>query len=329
MNQIPKIQNCPGTLAEGYETYSSACLKQMYKGKKVSHILQYQDLASKNKENASFLENLKRISVSGVQEKFSLILDKKELRLIKEGEQGTFILKTVSEKIKNANQMPANEHLTMQIAGQIYGIETAPNCLVFFGNGEPALLVKRFDINKIGEKIGVEDFASLAAKTPQTHGTDYKYQGNYFETFDILKANVPAYKIESLKLYKLIIFNYLFSNGDAHLKNFSILETELGDYRLSPAYDLLNSSIHIEDHDFALEEGLLPKNLAKGNVRKQFLKLGELAGISEKKALEIMNFMCLKSEKVEKLIQNSFLTDKLKRNYLQSYQARIKKLIKE
>ncbi|SFN87223.1 HipA-like C-terminal domain-containing protein [Salegentibacter flavus] len=50
----------------------------------------------------------------------------------------------------------------------------------------------------------------------------------------------------------------MFSNGDAHLKNFAILETPMGDHWLSPAYDLLNTRIHVDDSDFALEEGLLP-----------------------------------------------------------------------
>jgi serine/threonine-protein kinase HipA len=85
-----------------------------------------------------------------------------------------------------------------------------------------------------------------------------------------MKKLVPAYKLETPKLLKLLIFNYLFSNGDAHLKNFSLLETPLGDYRLSPAYDLLNSSLHINDRDFALDDGLLPKKMAQGKLSNQF-----------------------------------------------------------
>ena len=36
------------------------------------------------------------------------------------------------------------------------------------------------------------------------------------------------------------------------------------DYRLSPAYELLNSRIHIDDKEFVLDDGLLPENLAQG-----------------------------------------------------------------
>jgi serine/threonine-protein kinase HipA len=42
--------------------------------------------------------------------------------------------------------MPANEHLTMQIARQVFGIETAENALIFFQNGEQAYITKRFEI---------------------------------------------------------------------------------------------------------------------------------------------------------------------------------------
>ena len=186
----------------------------------------------------------------------------------------------------------------------------------------------RFDVQSDGSKLAQEDFASLAQRTPQTHGTDYKYLGNYLELFELMQRHLPTYKIEAPKLLKLLVFNYLFSNGDAHLKNFSVIETSMGDYRLSPAYDLLNSRIHIEDKDFALDDGLLPKNLAQGKIGLQFAKLAELAGISEKNFQTIMELMLSKSDLVEKMVVASFLNDTTKRNYLQSYQGRLKQLVK-
>ena len=124
------------------------------------------------------------------------------------------------------------------------------------------------------------------------------------------------------------MFNYLFSNGDAHFKNFSLLETSMGDFRLSPAYDLLNSSIHIEDRPFALEDGLLPLNLAQGKIGSQFAKLAEFAEISEKIYSDILSLMTGQSHLVEKLTTFSFLDEKTKRNYWQSYQGRLKQLMK-
>lgn len=325
---LPEIQYCPGTLAEGFQTYSRTCLNKVFQGKKVHHVLPYDSPASNSETDDLFEENRKRISISGVQEKFSVLLEKNKLRLINEGERGTYILKPIPSIGKKSDQMPSNEHLTMQIARQIYGIETAENALIFFKNGSPAYITKRFDVKDDGTKLAQDDFASLAERTPQTHGEHYKYLGNYLEIFQLMQKYLPAYKLEAPKVLKILIFNYLFSNGDAHFKNFSLLETPMGDYRLSPAYDLLNSRIHIEDKDFALDDGLLPRNLGQGKICQQFAILSEQAGISSKIFNDIMNLMLSQSDNVEKLITASFLNDTTKKNYRQSYQGRLKQLMK-
>ena len=326
---MPEIKYCPGTLAKGFDKYSRACLNRVFNGKQVFHVLPYDSPATNQETDELFEENRRRISISGVQEKFSVLLEKNKLRLINEGERGTYILKPIPGAGKKTDQMPANEHLTMQIARQVYGIETAENALIFFKNGTPAYITKRFDVRKDGSKWAQEDFASLAGRTPQTHGEHYKYLGNYLELFHIIQTHLPAYKTEIPKLFKVLIFNYLFSNGDAHFKNFSVLETPMGDYRLSPAYDLLNSRIHIEDKDFALDDGLLPVNLAQGRISQQFLLLAEHAGLSEKQATDAFNLLLSRSELVENLIAASYLNDSTKRNYWQAYQTRLKRMAKQ
>jgi len=325
---LPLIKYCPGTLSEGFDTYSRTALKRVFNGKKVNHILPYDSPTSNPESDALFEDNRKRISISGVQEKFSVILEKNRLRLNNESENGTYILKPIPGAGKKSDQMPANEHLTMQIARQIYDIETAENALIFFKDGTPAYITKRFDVSEDGSKLAQDDFASLAKRTPQTHGEHYKYLGNYLEIFEILQKYLTTYKIEAPKLLKILVFNYLFSNGDAHFKNFSILETPFGDYRLSPAYDLLNSRIHIDDKDFALDEGLLPKNLAHGKIALQFATLSAKANINEKTFQEMLSFMISQSTSVEKMIAASYLNESTKRQYLQLYQSRLQQLMK-
>ena len=325
---LPEIKYCPGTLAAGLNTYSRTCLNRVFRGKKVFHVLPYNSPMSNSETDELFENNRIRISISGVQEKFSVLLEKNKLRLANEGERGAYILKPIPAIGKKSNQIPANEHLTMQIARQVYGIETAENALIFFQNGTPAYITKRFDVKEDGTKLAQDDFASLAGRTPQTHGEHYKYLGNYLEVFELMKTHLSAYKLESPKLFKLLVFNYLFSNGDAHFKNFSLLETPLGDYRLSPAYDLLNSRIHIADKDFALDDGLLPGNLAQGTVIKQFGILAESAEIPAIMFKDTMAGMLSKSDLVEKLIAASFLSESIKREYLQGYQGRLKQLMK-
>jgi len=228
---------CPGTLAGGFTTYSPACLRNVFSGKKVSHILPYEQPRQNEDVAEQFFENRKRISISGVQEKLSLLLDKNVLRLTVEGEQGTYILKPIPRDLKKVDQVPANEHLTMQIAKQVYGLNTAENAMIFFRDGSPAYITKRFDVKtdvrlRDGHvsKWGKEDFATLAGKTTDNAGAQFKYTYSYEEAGQLIQKFVPAWRIEIEKYVSLVVFNFLFSNGDAHLKNFSLLESPSGDY---------------------------------------------------------------------------------------------------
>ena len=205
------IKTCPGTLAQGYNSYSNLCLRKLFSGKKVSHVLPYNSPKTSDDNAAIFIENRKRISISGVQEKMSLLLDKNKLRLTKEGELGTYILKPIPVDLKKVSQVPANEHLTMQIARQVYAINTAENALIFFKTGEPAYITKRFDVKQDGTKWGKEDFATLAGKTTENAGANFKYDYSYEALAELLKRYVPSYVIEIEKLFNLIVFNYLFS----------------------------------------------------------------------------------------------------------------------
>lgn len=327
MGKLPNIERCPGTFAPGYDTYSPTCLRRVFNGRRVNHVLDYDSPVAES-DSALFLENRKNMSISGVQEKFSVVLDKNKIRLADKDERGSHILKPVPQIGSRRNQMPANEHLTMQIARQVFKIATAENAFIFFRDGTPAYITKRFDRDDKGNKLAQEDFASLMDRTPQKDGEQYKFASNYLELFEFMRAHLPIYQIEALKLFKVLIFNYLFSNGDAHLKNFSLLETNLGDLALSPCYDLLNSRIHIEDDEFALEDGLLPRNINHGTVTAKFNLLAEKAGLNPKIVNSTMSFMRQQSAKVEELIAASFLDERTKRSYLQQYQGRLKQFSK-
>ena len=326
---LPEITYCPGTLAEGFDTYSTACLRRVFEGRKVSHVLPYAPPQSNEEDAEKFIENRKRISISGVQEKLSLLLDKNKLRLTEAGEKGTYILKPIPRDVKSVDQVPANEHLTMQIARQVYGLQTAENALIFFSSGEPAYITKRFDVKEDGLKWGKEDFATLTGKTEENAGYNFKYNYSYEALGELLKKYVPAWRVEIEKLYSLIVFNFLFSNGDAHLKNFSLLETPSGDYVLSPAYDLLNTRIHVDDSVFALDEGLFVDGFKSEEMKKSnypglhdFQELAGRFGINEKRRDKILAPYLQRQPTVEELISRSFLNDKTKRTYLSHYQTK-------
>ncbi len=323
------LEVCPGTLAEGFHTYSPSCLRNMFGGKKVSHILPYEAPQQDEAVAELFMENRKQISISGVQEKLSFILEKNVLRLTEEGESGTYILKPIPRDLKKVDQVPANEHLTMQIARQAYGLNTAENAMIFFKDGSPAYITKRFDVKKNGTKWGVEDFATLAGKTKDNAGPDFKYQYSYEEAGLLIRQYVKAWRVEIEKYFSLVVFNYLFSNGDAHLKNFSLLETQSGDYLLSPAYDLINTKLHVDDTDFALNKGLFADNYKSFQFKKSghpskadFTEFALRIGVAESRIEKLLIPFLEKQPMVETLIGRSFLTDSNKRGYLLMYNAK-------
>lgn len=323
------INNCPGTLAAGYNTYCQTALRRVFNNKKVSHILNF---SNNDKARAEIDENISKISISGVQEKLSAIMIDGRIVLTPEGIQGQYIIKPIPDykRLQYRHFMPANEHLTMQIARQVYNINTAENALIFFQDEEPAYITKRFDVNVNGSKIHQEDFASLLEKTTKRNGDNFKYSGNYLDLKNVFTTYVAAWKVEISKFFKSVIFNYIFANGDAHLKNFSLRQTSNRDYVLSPAYDLINSFVHVEDNDFALEGGLFPAEYysdiykEKGHPCQDDFKIfGELLEVPANQITKIINEFLAKQPLVYELIENSFLDNRMKRMYTRSYEERL------
>lgn len=148
---------------------------------------------------------------------------------------------------------------------------------------------------------------------------------------ELIKRYVAAWPVELLKFYRLLLFNFLFSNGDAHLKNFSVMDRSDNDFRLTPAYDLLNTRIHVSDTDFGLDRGLFKLK------RREFLKRGEVTGLSfrkfalliglpEKIASKELELFTAKHSLINELIDHSFLSERIKRQYLLHYQTRRNRL---
>lgn len=321
------ITKCPSLLVDGYGTYSPKALKHLFAGKKVSHILPYDAPEISEDTKEKFIKNRNVISVSGVQTKVGIIQVGNKLRLSESGEQSTHILKTAVAELPNGRFSCANEHLTMQIAGQVFGIETAANGLIFFKNGESAYITKRFDILPNGMKLKMEDFASLAKKSP-VDGDNFKYDFSYEELGAIIRKVVPAWRVEIEKFFSIVLFNYLFCNGDAHLKNFSVIQGNSGDYKLAPAYDLMNTRLHLKDRTFAPTKGLFADKQLSFVQRVDFLEFAKRIECNLKSAQTILEkFTSKESESATvELVDNSFQSPQLKQNYKELFFERLETL---
>jgi len=313
---------CPSTLQAGFNGYSPTAIKRLFDGKKVSPFLDF--CFEKEAQQEEIASNMERISVSGVQEKMTAVIEGGKIRLAQTNEQGTHILKPAPMDfgLIARKQMPANEHLTMQIARQAYGIITAENGICFDAENQMVYITKRFDIAPDGKKIPMEDFASLVGKNEQTDGTYFKYEGCYEDIAIAIRQFISAWPVAMERFFKIVVFNYIYGNGDDHLKNFSI--QRLGnDFRLAPAYDLMNTSLHIDGDDFGLNGGLR-RDGQKSEVwlrtghpcLTDFTAFGETIGIASARVQAIIEQFLSVPDKAKELVARSFLNEKMRRNYL-------------
>lgn len=321
--------NCPGCYRESKGTgYCKRCLKELFNGKRVNHVLPFN--SPYNEESDLYLGLTKRISISGVQIKYSMKLYDRDLILTATG--GQYILKPIpSGPLRNLDQAPANEHLTMQIARQLFKIAVPPNALIYFSDQSPAYLVKRFDVKPDGSKYQQEDFAQIAQITEETHGKNYKYDLSYEELGELIKKHISMYPIEIEKFFRLVLFNYIFSNGDAHAKNFSMIRTDIGDYVLTPAYDLLCTRLHSpSESDMALalfKDGFSDAYNAHGfYTQHDFLLFGNTLGIKKERVTKIIDEFRKNEAGTIALIKKSLLRDDLKELYKQLYLDKVSRL---
>jgi serine/threonine-protein kinase HipA len=100
-----------------------------------------------------------KMSISGVQPKLSLHLNKLQAELVPVAAGGEYILKP---QIQQYPHVPENENCCMDIAMAL-DIDVPPHCLLPLKDGTLAYVVKRFD--RIGkEKIHQEHFYQILEK---------------------------------------------------------------------------------------------------------------------------------------------------------------------
>lgn len=330
-----EIRNCPSSLQNGFATYSPKAAKVLFGQTKVNPILGFD--VDEFCNVGEIVDAMHRISVSGIQEKFPAIIKSGKISISGDGERSTHILKPApwDKTLRDRKQIPANEHLTMQIASQVYGIQTAANGLCFTPKGQPVYITRRFDILPDGTKLPMEDFASLIGRNEQTAGLHFKYNGCYEDIAKAIRTNIAAWMVDMERFFELVVFNYIYANGDAHLKNFSIILNGK-DYRLAPAYDLLNTGLHISGDDFGLDEGL-SYIIEKSDIMEQtghpcrldFERFGVKIGLVKKRIDKILDKYVVFPENADHLVNKSFLSKKAKRNYVRIVNERISRFTRQ
>lgn len=257
------------------------------------------------------------MSIQGVQPKLSAKLSIKDQRFEVVDQKGTYILKPQSGIY---DEVPENEDVTMKMARQ-FGIDVPDTGMLFSKDGSLTYFIKRFDRYGRNKKYHTEDFAQL------THNTrDTKYKWSMEKLIPVLDEYCTFPVIEKRKLFKRFIFCFVTGNEDMHLKNFSLIRKK-SRVELSPAYDLLNSTLAIRN---AVEEIALALSGKKSRLKKKQIvdyygkeRLGLSSKIVES---EIDKLHQYRSE-MEQLILNSFLSEEKMNDYLEIMNERYMRLM--
>jgi serine/threonine-protein kinase HipA len=200
-----------------------------------------------------------KFSLAGVQMKFSMKERDGRYNLAQDsGELGDWIIKTPSTQHVD---VPLNEFTAMTLAAMA-GVDIPEIKLVErdrLDNLPPiklpdenfAFAIKRFDRNN-NTRIHMEDFAQVLVKYPHE-----KYNSaNYEQIGRILFQYSGDGLADAQQFARRLLVNILLANGDAHLKNWSLLYQDKITPRLSPAYDIVTTSVYMRDErEYALNLG--------------------------------------------------------------------------
>jgi serine/threonine-protein kinase HipA len=218
-------------------------------------------LSTHGKAKAIKFENNDRdnkFSLAGIQMKFSMKEKDGRYNLTKNGELGDWIIKTPSTKHK---YVPLNEYTAMSLAA-LAGVDIPDIKLIELSkldnlpqinlpDEELAFAIKRFD-REGNARIHMEDFAQVLVKYPHEKYNSANYEQIGKVIYDFSGDGLT----DAQQFARRLLVNILLANGDAHLKNWSLLYQDQVTPRLSPAYDIVTTNVYIDDEKrYALNLG--------------------------------------------------------------------------
>jgi serine/threonine-protein kinase HipA len=195
-----------------------------------------------------------------------------------------------------------------------YGMEVPPHGLLPLRDRAMAYVIKRFDRVEDGSKLQQEDFQQLLQKND-------KYDGSYERIANFLKKHSSVPGLDLIRLFERALLFYVVGNGDAHLKNFSLLRTQEVGYQLSPVYDIVNSRLVLpeEKEDMCLSIQGKKNRLSHG----EFIRLSEHFGLTRKQTDNSLSRLNELKPTIESMIGTSFLKESLKDTFLEIFRERM------
>lgn len=197
-----------------------------------------------------------KFSLAGVQMKFSSVRGLEgRFNIGEEGNSESWIIKTPSTVHRH---VPYNEYTAMLMA-QAAGVDIPEVKLVELSqldnlpdiqlpNETHAYAIKRFDRDE-GRRIHTEDFAQVF----QVYSHDKYKKFNYEQIANSLYQYGSQGLKDAQQMARRLLVNILLANGDAHLKNWSVVYSSGIRPHLSPAYDIVSTLPYVDnEQEFAL-----------------------------------------------------------------------------
>ena len=307
------MNKCPITYELTPNRYSDAGLAKL--SSRLTDLIALPYSAQEQRQEAATRAG--KMSIQGVQPKLSAKLSPQRNALEIGDSGGTYIIKPQSDIFK---EIPENEDLTMKMA-KVFGIEVPLTGLIYAKDNTLSYFIKRYDRYSRNKKLHAEDFAQLTGNSRFT-----KYNWSMEKLVPVIDTYCSFPLLEKRKLFRRVIFCFITGNEDMHLKNFSLI-TRNQKVELSPAYDLLNSSIAIGS---AVEEIALPIQGKKSKIKRKHLfdYFGkERLSLSDKSIASETDNLKSKIPALKELIDSSFLSSEMKENYLELLTERTSRLI--
>ena len=309
-----KCLYCYKELEEGQKDFHPGCARKFF-GTPDAPLLEYR----REELDALAAQVIQaQTSLTGVQPKLSLNLHKHEgrNRLTIVGLWGDFIFKPQTDAYP---ELPENEDLTMHMA-EAARIKVVPHSLIRLADGSLGYITRRIDRTKKGEKIDMEDMCQLTL-----HPTEYKYKSSCEQIAKTIAAYSSTPRLDLVNFMQVLLFSFVTGNNDMHLKNFSLYRPKAL-YQLSPAYDLLNVAIANPKDK---EEMALSINGKKARIQlADFLKSSDTMGIEQRVTLGLIDGLRKAMPAWIDPINDSFLSDEMKQNYLDLISRRMDVLTK-
>jgi serine/threonine-protein kinase HipA len=260
-------------------------------------------------------------SVTGVQPKLSLHLEK----LSKKDEPQRFTIVglwggyTLKPPTKQYKFLPELEDLTMHLA-EISGIDVVPHSLIRLNSGKLSYITRRID--RINEaKIHMEDMCQLTERL-----TEQKYYGSHEQIGKAIVRYSTNPGLDIINFFEQVLFSFLTGNADMHLKNFSLYDSPGMGYILSPAYDMVASSLAVEgdEEDLALTLNGKKKKLR----RKDFLEAIKRFDINARAIENLFSKFMKAEEQWHEFIDISFLPNDMRDSFHDLIKKRVSRLYK-